>query len=40
VRRGASARGAPLPAAKGRGPHELHWARAEKPRGKLDGALH
>ena len=40
VRRGASAGGAPLAAAKGRRHPELHWPRAEKPRGKLDGAVH
>ncbi len=31
---------APPAAAKGRGQPELHWSRAEKPRGQLDGALH
>ena len=40
MRRGASAGGAPLAAAKGCRQPELHWARAEKPRGELDGALH
>ena len=40
LRRGASAGNTPPAAAKGRRQPELHWARAEKPRGKLDGALH
>ena len=40
ARRGVGARGAPPAAAKGRRPPELHWSRAEKPRGKLDGAVH
>ena len=40
VRRGTGARSAPLAAAKRRRQPELHWTRAEKPRGQLDGAVH
>jgi hypothetical protein len=40
VRRGTGTRSAPLAAAKGRGQPELHWTRAEKPRGQFDGIMY